>query len=230
MSEDDVKDAAQDSTDDGGNKDDAPKDDDKGLDKTGDDDATKDTSGDDGDKGDDKGDKADKADKAADDSKAPESYDLKLPEDSLLDPSDVERISSYAKEKGLSTEAAQELLTREEEAVGRYHEGQIEHVEKVRAEWIKEAEADPEIGGDDFNQNSELARRVVARFGTEEFKELVNSTGFGNHKELVRFCVRIGKLMSDDQLVPAKPQSGGKEKSAQDVLYDNTPKQEATGT
>ena len=32
----------------------------------------------------------------------PEKYDLKLPKDSALDSSDLERIASYAKEQGLS--------------------------------------------------------------------------------------------------------------------------------
>src|SRR5688572_20896218 len=50
----------------------------------------------------------------------PEKYDLKLPEGSLLEAAQMEKISAYAKEKGLSNEQAQELLERENDAVSGY--------------------------------------------------------------------------------------------------------------
>ena len=137
----------------------------------------------------------------------PEKYELKLPEGSLLDPSTIEKISAYAKEKGLSNEAAQEVLERENAAVTLHHEAQMKQVEDIRNGWVKDAEVDTEIGGAAFKENAELAKRVVDRFGSEEFKKALNETGFGNHPEVLRTFVRIGKMMADDQLIHPKSQA-----------------------
>ena len=131
----------------------------------------------------------------------PEKYELNLPEGSLLDPSTIEKISAYAKEKGLSNEAAQEVLNRENAIVTAYHEAQNQQVTEIRNAWVKEAESDKEIGGDKFKENLELAKRVVNRFGSEAFKAALNETGFGNHPEVIRTFARIGLLMADDKLI-----------------------------
>lgn len=157
---------------------------------------------------------------------APEKYELTMPKDSLLEPSTIEKISAYAKEKGLSNEAAQEILDRENSAVQTYHENQNKQVEEIRASWIKSAEADKEVGGKDFKQNVELAKRVIDKFGSEEFKTALNETGFGNHPEVVRTFVRIGKMMADDEMVFSKAQPSTGTKSNADVFYNNTKTEE----
>jgi len=155
----------------------------------------------------------------------PEKYDLKLPEGSLLEPSAVEQISSFAKEQGLSNEAAQKLLERESKSFASYVEKQKTELVKQTAEWLEAAKTDKEIGGEAFGQNAELAKRVVERYGSESFKKALNESGLGNHPELVRFVARIGKAMSEDQLVIPGTQSGGP-KSAADTLYPNQPKEQ----
>lgn len=151
----------------------------------------------------------------------PEKYELIMPEGSLLEPSTIEKISAYAKEKGLSNEAAQELLDRENSAVQTYNEGQNKKVEEIRASWIKAAEADKEVGGKDFKQNVELAKRVIDKFGSEEFKTALNETGFGNHPEVVRTFVRIGRLMADDEAIFAKSQATGT-KTMEEKFYPSS--------
>jgi len=151
----------------------------------------------------------------------PEKYDLKLSDDSNLDASDIERISAYAKEKGLSNDAAQEMVAQEEAAIDSYKDSQMQEVEGIRAKWLEESENDKEIGGEDFKQNVELAKRVIDRFGSDDFKETLKDTGFGNHPEVVRVFVRIGQAMSEDQLILAKSQTTT-QKSAADVLYPTT--------
>ena len=148
----------------------------------------------------------------------PDKYELKLPDNSLLDPSTIERISTYAKEKGLSNEAAQEVLNRENAAVTAYHEAQNQQVTEIRNAWVKEAEADKEIGGDKFKENLSLAKRVVDRFGSEAFKTALNETGFGNHPEVIRTFARIGLLMADDKLVTSGQSSGGT-KTMEETFY-----------
>lgn len=142
----------------------------------------------------------------------PEKYELKLPEGSLLDPSTIEKISAYAKEKGLSNEAAQELLERENQAVASHHEAQMKQVEAIRNGWAKDAEADSEIGGADFKKNVELSRRLIEK-ANPSMKPLLDETGFGNHPEVIRMMVNIIKMtgFAEDTLIHAKAQAGDTE-------------------
>lgn len=148
----------------------------------------------------------------------PEKYDLKLPKDSALSEAHLEKLSVYAKEKGLSNEQAQSLLERESQAVSDYVTNLKETQSKMTETWFEQAKGDKEIGGEAFKQNAELAKRVVSRFGTDDFKKELNKTGLGNHPELLRVFSRIGKAMSEDQLVIPGVQAGGK-KSIESLLY-----------
>lgn len=148
----------------------------------------------------------------------PEKYDLKLPKDSALSDAHLEKLSVYAKEKGLSNEQAQTLLERESQAVSDYVTNIKETQSKMTESWFEQAKSDKEIGGEGFKQNAELAKRVVTRFGTDDFKKELNKTGLGNHPELLRVFSRIGKAMSDDQLVIPGVQAGGR-KSIESLLY-----------
>lgn len=155
----------------------------------------------------------------------PKEYTLKLPEKSPLDESASQRIAAYAKERGLTNEQAQELLNRESEAVSNYAKAQTETYQKEIDGWKAKVSSDKEIGGEAFQKNVELAKRVVDRFGSEDFKKALNDTGLGNHPELVRVFFKIGKLMSEDQLVMPGTQQAPKSRDVADLLYgDNKQK------
>jgi hypothetical protein len=152
---------------------------------------------------------------------APKEYTLDLPENSQLDASAVDRIASFAKERGLTKDQAQELLSMESNAVSKFAEAQAEQV-KVRVDgWKADVKLDKELGGEAYEKNVELAKRVVERFATEDFKKALNETGLGNHPELVRVFFKIGKSMAEDQLVIPGSQTGPKNRSVEDFLYGN---------
>lgn len=133
----------------------------------------------------------------------PEKYDLKVPENSILDANVVNRIADYAKSQGLSNDEAQALLDQENVTIN-------EHIERKTNQWAEECKSDKEIGGENFNQNVELAKRVVLRYGSDQLKAELNKTGFGNHPEVVRVFARIGKAMGEDKLVLSNTQASGK--------------------
>ena len=131
----------------------------------------------------------------------PEKYDLKTPEGSPLAPADIERISLYAKEKGLSNETAQVLLNRESE--------QVVELKNRSNQWVESLKADKEFGGEAFTRNVEHAHRALKAFAPEGFIEVLERTGLGNHPDLVRTFSKIGAAMSEDQLVIPGAQAGG---------------------
>lgn len=158
---------------------------------------------------------------AAPEKKVPEKYDLKIKEGSKIDAAHLEKISAFAKAKGLSNEDAQALLDRDQENFSAIQSAQEAELQKIKDSWLPAAQADKEIGGDNFNANAELAKRVISRVGTDEFKQFLDNTGFGNHPEVIKVFYRLGKMMAEDQLVIQNTPVGGGKKSAEEVMYPN---------
>lgn len=164
--------------------------------------------------------KSDDEKKADEDSKDDVEYKLKSPENSRLGDADMERIASFAKEQGLSKEAAQKLVDQESEArEAFFNDLQSQHKEMVQ-QWVSDIKGDKEIGGDNFNKSVELAKRAVDKFGTDKFKEDLDKSGYGNHPEVVRTFSRIGRFMASDELVRPGNQAGG-DRSMEDIFYGN---------
>jgi hypothetical protein len=153
----------------------------------------------------------------------PEKYDLKLPDGSPLDAKALDEVSSFAKEKKLTQDEAQAVLERESKRIASYVDAQKEQLAQKQKEWIETIKTDKELGGEGMNKTIEMAKRVVDRYGSDSLKKALNDSGLGNHPELVRFVSRIGKAMSEDQLVlPGAAQSTGK-KSLEDIFYPPKP-------
>lgn len=154
---------------------------------------------------------------------APEKYELKIPAGSLLDPAASERIAAHATAQGLSNDAAQALLDREHAAVAAYAERQNAQYKTVSDGWLASAKADKEYGGDAFEKNAELAKRVITRFGSDALKTALDTTGLGNHPELVRIFVKIGQAMAEDKLVLPPAQTAARSTTrVADLLYGGT--------
>lgn len=148
-------------------------------------------------------------------------FTLKLEDDSPLSDSDIDRISTLAKEKGLTEEDAKTLVSGEEAAVNGYKNAQLQEVEDVRATWVEDSKSDKEFGGEEFDANTAVAKTAIDKYGSAEFKKALEDTGFGNHPEVVRTFYRIGKAMANDKLVTAESQVSGKKDTA-DVLYPSS--------
>lgn len=125
-------------------------------------------------------------------------YDLKVPEGSLLDAqAEVARVVEFAKSRGLTPEAAQEVLEERHQAVQAY----VERSQKIVDGWADELKTDPEVGGDKLPGALEDAKRFIDKFADPEFKKWLNDTGFGNSRWLVRMLARAGKPLQDDRFV-----------------------------
>lgn len=160
----------------------------------------------------------------------PEKYDLKLPEGSKIDASALEVFASQAKAEKLTQEQAQARLDRESALLTSYADAQQAQLEQLsQGEWMEKIKIDKEIGGEALNKNVEIAKRVVHKFGSPALMEDLNRTRLGNYPEFVRMMVRIGKAMSDDQLIVQGSTTPKIEKSVEDIFYgETTPSQPTT--
>lgn len=144
-------------------------------------------------------------------------YKLSLKEGSLLDTSFIDEVTSFAKEHGLSNEAAQAVLSKQESLIERLQKAESERQDKELEQWRKTVIEDKVMGGANLAKTAENAKKVVSRFGNSEFIKLLNETGYGDHPEIVRFLSTIGSVISDDSLVMPKNQMP--QKSAVEIFY-----------
>lgn len=148
---------------------------------------------------------------------APEKYEFKPAEGQELDAAALEQFEPIAREMNLTNEQAQKMVDLYgTKIMPMVQQQQVEDWQKTTEQWAADVKADKEIGGDKLTGNLSAAQRALAQFGTPELKEYLEGTGLGNHPELVKAFVKIGKAMSEDGMVTGK-ESG--QRSAAEVLY-----------
>lgn len=148
----------------------------------------------------------------------PETYEFKPPEGVTLDDVLITEFTPLAKELGLTQENAQKAVDFfASKVLPRVEAQRAEAWGQTQADWAKAAQADKEVGGDAFAANVAIANKAIDRFGTPEFITALKETGAGNHPEFVRFCVRVGKAISEDTVSTGA--QGGGQRSAADVLF-----------
>ena len=147
-----------------------------------------------------------------------EDFSLDNPKDSGLTDADMERIVSYAKEQGLGKDAAEKLVKFQSEAKDNFMVSMQEEHSQRAMQWQQDVRADKELGGQNFEQSVEYAKNAAKKFGSEEFINMLDESGFGNHPEVVRVFSRIGRAMDNDTLEKGGVHSGG-QRSMEDVFY-----------
>lgn len=162
------------------------------------------------------------ADKEAKDKadKVPEKYEFKSPvEGQELDAEMTAALEPVARELGLNNEQAQKLVDiYGKDILPKIEARQQENWAKQTEAWANEVKTDKEIGGDAFVANLGLAQKALDTFAPAGLREYLETTGLGNHPDLVRCFVKVGKAMSEDSMI--MPNTGG-QRSAADVLYGN---------
>ena len=159
---------------------------------------------------------------------APEKYTLKMPKESLLEASALERIEAEARKRGLSNEDAQALLDRDHSTVNGFMESRKTAMAGIVKEWQEEWHSDKELGGDRFKESTEGARRVLEKFATPKLLEELRATGFGNYPEFGRFLYNIYKAAGGaDKLILPGVQASQEPKAPWELLYEKSlPKKE----
>lgn len=130
---------------------------------------------------------------------APAKYEaFKLPEGAKLEGEELTGFEAFARNLNLTQEQAQQLVDRDhtsraaaQEALRGQHEGVVQ-------QWKQLTTQDAEIGGEQLNANLAIAAKALDTFGSPELRQYFDATGLGNHPEVVKALVRIGKAISED--------------------------------
>ncbi|EPC3803843.1 peptidase [Enterobacter ludwigii] len=147
---------------------------------------------------------------------APEKYEFQAGEGVELDAEALKDFEPVARDLNLTNEQAQKLVDAYPKILAGVQQRQAEAWQKQTEGWAETVKADKEIGGDKLTANLSAAQRALDLFGTPELKEYLSATGLGNHPDLVKTFVKIGKAMSEDGMVDGSNQG---QRSAADVIY-----------
>ncbi|MCI1184663.1 peptidase [Escherichia coli] len=159
---------------------------------------------------------AEKAEKNQKQEGAPEKYEFQAGEGVELDTEALKDFEPVARDLNLTNEQAQKLVDAYPKILAGVQQRQAEAWQAQTEQWAADVKADKEIGGDKLTTNLSAAQRALDQFGTPELKEYLEGTGLGNHPELVKAFIKIGKAMSEDGMVDGSNQG---QRSAAEVLY-----------
>ena len=129
---------------------------------------------------------------------APESYEVfDLPDDFDMNEDTLGEYHTFAKENNLTQEQAQRGV----DMVAQMKQAEMNQWVEQQKSWVENAKQDAEYGGEKFEENIAVAVKARDSFGTSEFNEMLDSSGLGNHPEMIRFLNRVGKAISEDSVV-----------------------------
>jgi hypothetical protein len=162
------------------------------------------------------------ADAAKDEPAAvPESYEFTVPEGHTLTDEIRDELTALAKERGLSQEAAQQMLNDRAAWADKFKQANVKALDEARTVWAEETKKDKELGGDKLQENLGLARKALDKFGTPALRELLNESGLGNHPEVVRMLLKAGRAISDDVVVTTGRGNGSQGDDIAKKLFPN---------
>ena len=129
----------------------------------------------------------------------PDTYaDFVMPEGVELDSALLTEATPLFKELGLNQDQAQKLVDFQAKQAQASSESQVDAFNQLMNDWQEQSKNDKEFGGDKFEENVGIARSAIDKFGTPELKQLLEEHGVGNHPEVIRFMVKVGKLTAED--------------------------------
>jgi len=148
-------------------------------------------------------------------------YTLTMPEGVTLDAELLDALGPEFKEAGLTPRQAQKLADKFIEKQRADYAKQSDAWKTTVEGWADKAKNDPEIGGAKWDKTAKDASSLVNRFGTPELKTYLNSSGGGNHPELIRFMAKVGAMIGEDN--PAISENRGQKTTADaaERLYPN---------
>ena len=141
---------------------------------------------------------------------APEVYaDFQLPEGMPVDQDFMESTKAVFKESNLSQDQAQKLVNLVVERDKRVEKAQFDQADRWAKEFMKSPTA-----------KEDLSYAAKAReFCTPGVREMLKDPRIGNNPEILATFAKIGRMLSEDQMIDRDTRGGDSEKSAADVLF-----------
>jgi len=126
-------------------------------------------------------------------------YEFKAPDGVTFDAEVLTGLETFSKNKKLSQGEAQELADLGVKLIAKQTAAFEAAFAKVHTDWIEATKSDKEFGGEKLDENLAIAK-LGMQGESPEFVKMLNETGLGNHPEMVRHFLRIGKTRKQDTI------------------------------
>lgn len=145
----------------------------------------------------------------------PEAYDIAPGEGYMVTPEIMEVVSPLFKKYNITQDGAQELANAHMDIMRQQSEAANKFRTDMVSGWVKEIKADPEFGGAKFDENMAMAKRGLRAIspqgeGSGALKELLESSGMGNHPEIIKAFARVGRMVKEDSVLDKGTVAGAK--------------------
>ena len=144
--------------------------------------------------------------------------DFTLPDGAEADPVLKEEFLPVVKELGLNQAGAQKLVDFKAKLDQHAVQNWGNHVKELGVQ----ARKDPEIGGGKYPESLASGKQAISKFGTPEFRKMLNHYGVGNHPEMIRFLARVGQATGETTIPPSGGATNVAEKPLHDLMYKDS--------
>lgn len=149
--------------------------------------------------------KADDAAPAEEVTGAPDAYELAAPEGFTITPEAKELAEPVFRDLNLSNDQANKLMPVAAKFADQIKTGieqqMLQAVTAQRKAWLDDAKADADIGGGKWDESMVAAGKALDAAGYpagSNFRNFLNETGLGNHPDMIKWAVSVGRLVSED--------------------------------
>lgn len=143
-------------------------------------------------------------------------YEFKMPEGIDLDEDSANEFKAIAKELKLPKDAAQKVV----DLAAKREQARAEAFVKQVKDWGEAVKADKELGAP---ENLAACRKTIETFGTPELRTMLETSGMGNHPEVVRFVTVISKALSEDKFIAGRDGGNAQPRSLEERMYASKP-------
>ena len=132
----------------------------------------------------------------------PEKYELKMPEGWTLDEEGLAELTPIMRELKASNEQVQAVADLYIRRMSAAREKQIAAERETVKNWREELKNDAEIGGAKYEENLASVKKMLIKYGSEDFYNYLDDSSLGNYPPFVKVMVKIAKELEDDRFVP----------------------------
>ena len=154
-------------------------------------------------------------DNDGDEGGAPEAYEeFNVPEGMELDEELSVTATKTFRDEGFTQEQSQKIVDLYADKM----KSMTDEYQQTISAWQSESRSDSEYGGNSFNANIGVAGKAIEQFATPAFNKMLEETGMGNHPEMIRLLVNVGKQLGEDN-VGNNGKAAQEEMSTAEIMY-----------
>lgn len=154
---------------------------------------------------------------------APETYELALADDAVIDSSYVDVVKAKAKDRGYTQEQAAQSLADANEAAQAQRTIDDNAWTAEKGQMVVDLKANKEFSGENgelFDSNSVIVQEFVKEHGDAELADKLLKTGIGNYPPLVLAFLRAAKRGQEGSIVEGAGIKG-ENLSGGELIYDH---------